>query len=177
MSQRKYCQTSTWKGQNLVLKKLMAKLPLTSLELRLTIYYDLHLCFRQIKRTTWNHRRLGLEGITKITQLQPPCYGQGCHPPAQAAQGPIQPGLEHLQGWGTHSFSGQLCHRLITLWVKKFLLAPDLNISSFSFIFFPLVLSPAVCDLSNPVILRLLCLYFISSEIANIFLGHRRESP
>jgi len=25
----------------------------------------------------------------------------------QAAQGPIQPGLEHLQGWVTHSFSGQ----------------------------------------------------------------------
>ena len=25
----------------------------------------------------------------------------------QAAQGPIQPGLEHLQGWGIHSLSGQ----------------------------------------------------------------------
>jgi len=27
----------------------------------------------------------------------------GCPPPTQAAQGPVQPGLEHLQGWGTHS--------------------------------------------------------------------------
>ena len=27
--------------------------------------------------------------------------------PAQAAQVPIHPGLEHLQGWGTHSSSGQ----------------------------------------------------------------------
>jgi len=25
----------------------------------------------------------------------------------QTAQGPIQSGLEHLQGWGIHSFSGQ----------------------------------------------------------------------
>jgi len=41
-------------------------------------------------------------------------------PSAQAAQGPIQPGLEHLQGWGTHSFSGQLCHCLTALWVKNF---------------------------------------------------------
>ena len=30
-----------------------------------------------------------------------PCRGQGCPPPAQAAQGSIQAGLEHLQGWGT----------------------------------------------------------------------------
>jgi len=36
---------------------------------------------------------------------------QGHQPPYlildQAAQGPIQPGLEHLQGWGIHSLSGQ----------------------------------------------------------------------
>jgi len=38
-----------------------------------------------------------------------PCHRQGCHPAAQAAQGPIQPGLEGLQGWGTHSFFGQQC--------------------------------------------------------------------
>ena len=31
--------------------------------------------------------------------------GQGCHVPAQVAQGPIQPGLEHLQGWGIHKYS------------------------------------------------------------------------
>ena len=35
-----------------------------------------------------------------------PCRGQGCPPSAQAAQGPIQLGLEHLQGWGTHSSLG-----------------------------------------------------------------------
>jgi len=42
--------------------------------------------------------------------LQPPCHRQGRQPPYlivdQAAQGPIQPGLEHLQGRGIHSLSG-----------------------------------------------------------------------
>jgi len=33
--------------------------------------------------------------------------GQDCYPPAQAAQGPIPDGLEQLQGWGIHRFSGQ----------------------------------------------------------------------
>jgi len=31
----------------------------------------------------------------------------GHQPPDQVAHSPIQPGLEHLQGWGIHSFSGQ----------------------------------------------------------------------
>jgi len=34
-------------------------------------------------------------------------YGQRFHTINQAAQGPIQTGPEHLQGWGNHSFSGQ----------------------------------------------------------------------
>jgi len=42
--------------------------------------------------------------------LQPPCHRQGRQPPHlilnQAAQGPMQPGLEHLQGQG-HNLSGQ----------------------------------------------------------------------
>jgi len=33
------------------------------------------------------------------------------HPPAHAAQGPIQPGLEHLQRWGIHSFSSEIIQR------------------------------------------------------------------
>ena len=59
---------------------------------------------------TQNHRTMewfGLEGILKPIQFLPLCNGQGCHPPHQAAQGPIQPGLQHLWGWGIHSFSGQ----------------------------------------------------------------------
>ena len=48
--------------------------------------------------------------------------GQGCHPAGQAAQDPIQAGLECFQGWGTCSLSGQLGpvpHRPLS---KKFLL-------------------------------------------------------
>jgi len=33
------------------------------------------------------------------------CCRQGCYPAAQAAQGPIQPGLQQPHRWGTHSFS------------------------------------------------------------------------
>jgi len=71
-----------------------------------------------------NHRMVGLEGTSRITELQPSCYRQGHQPPyliaTQAAQGPIQPGLEHLQGWGMHSLSGQLFQHLTTLVVKIF---------------------------------------------------------
>jgi len=35
-----------------------------------------------------------------------PCYVQGRQPAVQAAQSHIQPGLECLQGWGTHSAVG-----------------------------------------------------------------------
>jgi len=37
----------------------------------------------------------------------PPCYGQEQHPPDQVAQSSIQPGPEHCQGGGSHSFPGQ----------------------------------------------------------------------
>jgi len=39
--------------------------------------------------------------------VQPPCHGQGHLPLDQVAQSPIQPGLEHCQGEGSHNFSGQ----------------------------------------------------------------------
>ena len=44
----------------------------------------------------------------KYHLIAAPCCGQGCYPPDQAAQGPIQPGLEHLQEQGIHNYSGQL---------------------------------------------------------------------
>uniref|UniRef100_A0A672VEE9 IF rod domain-containing protein n=1 Tax=Strigops habroptila TaxID=2489341 RepID=A0A672VEE9_STRHB len=38
-----------------------------------------------------------------------PCHGQGHLPLEQVAPSPcVQPGLEHCQGWGSHSFSGLL---------------------------------------------------------------------
>ncbi|KAK4822675.1 hypothetical protein QYF61_019042 [Mycteria americana] len=49
----------------------------------------------------------GLEGTLKIIWFQAPCHGQGHLPLDQVAQSPIQPGLEHFQGWDIHSFSGQ----------------------------------------------------------------------
>jgi len=57
-----------------------------------------------------NHRIIewfGLEGTLKIIWLQPPCHEQGYLPLDQAAQSSIQPGLEHCQGGGSHSFFGQ----------------------------------------------------------------------
>ena len=67
-------------------------------------------------------------------------WGQGCRSQDQIAQDPIQPALEVLQGWGTHSFSGQLCQRL-TAPSKDFFLMSNLNFPSFSLKTFPLVLS------------------------------------
>ncbi|KAJ7421664.1 hypothetical protein BTVI_17271 [Pitangus sulphuratus] len=49
----------------------------------------------------------GLEGTLKIISFQPQRRGQGHLPLDQVAQSPIQPGFEHCQGWGIHSFSGQ----------------------------------------------------------------------
>jgi len=49
----------------------------------------------------------GLEGISRITNLQPSCQAR---PPTSpftrpVAQGPLQPGLEHLQGRGIHNLT------------------------------------------------------------------------
>jgi len=48
-----------------------------------------------------------LEGTLKIIWFQPPCHEQGHLPLEQVTQSSIQPGLEHCQGGGSHSFSGQ----------------------------------------------------------------------
>ena len=37
----------------------------------------------------------------------PPCHGQGHLPLSQVTPSPVQPGLGHFQGWGSHCFSGQ----------------------------------------------------------------------
>ena len=49
---------------------------------------------------------LGLEGSLNIILFQPCCRGQGRLPLGQVAPSPIQAGLEHCQGWGSHSFCG-----------------------------------------------------------------------
>jgi len=91
---------------------------------------------------------LGLEGTSKIIKFQPPCcrmsYQVLDQAPAQAAHSPIQPGLEHLQGWGIHNLSGQpvpvLHHSL-----KNFPQASNRNLPSLSLKQFPLVLSLSIC--------------------------------
>ena len=59
---------------------------------------------------TQNGTRVGRD--FKAHPVPTPCSGQCCPPPAQAAQGPIQPGLEHLQGWGTTAPLSTLCQCL-----------------------------------------------------------------
>jgi len=63
----------------------------------------------QGKQTTesWNHgvaEWLGRD--LKAHPVPSPSHGQGCHPPVQAAQGPIQPDLGCLPGWGTTASLG-----------------------------------------------------------------------
>ena len=70
-------------------------------------------CTYRVRMFPKNHtitEWLRLEGIVKIrSNLLPwgwvPPISSGC---------PIQPDLEHLQGWGNHSFSGQPCQWLTT---------------------------------------------------------------
>jgi len=63
----------------------------------------------------------GLEGTFRGHLAQPPCSEQGHLQPDQAAQSPVQPGLECFQGWGLHCFSGQPVPVLHHTRGKKFL--------------------------------------------------------
>lgn len=53
-------------------------------------------CQRQGRRS--NHRMAYIGRDLKDHLTPTPCNGQGCHPPDQAAQGPLQTGLECFQG-------------------------------------------------------------------------------
>jgi len=64
----------------------------------------------------YNAEWLSLERTLTITLFQPPCCGQGSPPLNQAldqaAQGPLQPSLEYVQGWDMHSFSVPMPHAI-----------------------------------------------------------------
>jgi len=62
--------------------------------------------FDMVPRTQ-NQRMSKVGRDLKYHPAPTPCHRQGCYPPAQAAQGPIQAGLDCLQGCSIHSFSGQ----------------------------------------------------------------------
>ena len=54
-----------------------------------------------------NHRLVWVGRDLKAHPVPALCHGQGHLPLDQVAQSPIQPGLDHCQGWDSHSFSGQ----------------------------------------------------------------------
>lgn len=73
-----------------------------------------------------------------------------CHPPDQAAQGPIQSGLEHLQGWEIYSLSEQPVPEPHTPLSKKF--SSDLQSKSPFFLFKKIPLSSitiCLCKISS----------------------------
>ena len=61
---------------------------------------------QKTNQNTESQNGLGWKGPQGSQSSNPPSCMQGHQPPhfipAQAAQGPIQPGLEHLQGWTGH---------------------------------------------------------------------------
>jgi len=59
-----------------------------------------------VTKESKNHRKAYVGRELEDHLLPTPYHRQGCHPPTQGAQNPIQSGLEHLQGWGIHNLSG-----------------------------------------------------------------------
>ena len=78
---------------------------------------------------------LGWKGLKDYLVSTSHCHRKGCQPLNQAvgevAQGPIQPGLEHLQNGASTAFLGRLFQHLSTLPVNIFPLISKLNLLSF----------------------------------------------
>ena len=70
-----------------------------------------------------------------------PCHGQGHLPLDQAAESPVQPGLEHFREGASAASLGNLFQGLTTFTVKNFFLTSNLNLPSFGLKPLPLVLS------------------------------------
>ena len=78
------------------------------------------LCYKSQTQGSEKHRLAWVERELKDHPVPAPCHGQGCQPPNQAlgqvVQGPIQPGLEYLQGWDRilkpSLFLAFLCNKL-----------------------------------------------------------------
>ena len=60
---------------------------------------------------SWKHRMAWVGMVLKDHEVPTPSHRQHCQllgqVLGQVARGPIQPGLEHLQGWNIHKLSGQ----------------------------------------------------------------------
>ena len=82
----------------------------------------------------------GQSEVQAVIQQFPYSYQPPHLIPDQAAQGPIQPGLEHLQGRGIHSLSGQPVPAPNCSLGKELPRIANLNLPSFNLKPFPLVL-------------------------------------
>lgn len=63
---------------------------------------------------SYYHRMVWFERGLKGHLLPGPSHGPGCHPQDQAAQSPIQPGLQHLQRTSMASLGNLFCLRKIS---------------------------------------------------------------
>jgi len=91
-----------------------------------------------------NHRMVGLERTPRLMKLQPPPQAgprTSTFHTSPGCPGPIQPGLEHLQGWMGHPQPlWAAVQHLITLIGKNSPLTTNLNLPSFNLKPFSLVL-------------------------------------
>ena len=98
----------TWRPAHPCQKKNSTQESLYYLKPKTDLNFFFWLTFQIHRIIEW----LGLEVTSEIISFQPLCRGQGCQlldeVLDQAAQDTVQAGLGHLQGWGTHSLSGQL---------------------------------------------------------------------
>lgn len=72
------------------------------------------LAHSEVEIITFKSSVIGLKNVLvrkgsliKIIQFQAQCHGQGQLALSQVAQRPLQPSLEHIQGWGKHRLSGK----------------------------------------------------------------------
>jgi len=91
---------------------------------------------------------LGFEETFRGHLAQPPCSEQGHLQLDQVAQSPVQPGLEHFQGGGSHNFSGEPVPVFHHPHGKKiFFVISSLNVPSFN-------LKPLLLVLSQQALLK-----------------------
>ena len=91
----------------LILKKMFLKLILEAFMIFTSAFPRIHFSCTAILNWIyhWITSWLGLEETLKSTPTHPMPWA-GLPPSSSAAQGPIQPGLERLQGWGTTASLG-----------------------------------------------------------------------
>ena len=86
-----------------------------------------------------NHRMAWVGRKLKVHPV-PPCAVGRAAPQQLSCPGPHPTWSWAPPGMGPYSFSGQLCQRLTSLWVKNFPLTSNLNLSSFIIKLFHFVL-------------------------------------